>query len=205
MVSIVCLKWGNKYSSEYVNKLYAEVCKYVTIPHEFICFTENSSGVKAPTSQLPDLKLTGWWNKMWLFNPSLPVKYERIFYMDITTVILDNIDSILSNLTDDFYIAENWWKTSGEYASGLMSWKKGNESLWEKFRTTKHRPGHGDQGFIEHYRKDVTYFQDVFPDMFVSYKAHYLKGQRGKMIYFHGNPRADTVKAIWDQRPNGHN
>ena len=38
---VVCLKWGNKYSAEYVNKLYSMVKRNLTIDYEFVCFTEN--------------------------------------------------------------------------------------------------------------------------------------------------------------------
>ena len=206
MISIVCLKWGSLYGPSYVNFLYNEVEKYVTIPHEFICFTENKEGVICKTSELPNLNVQGWWNKLWLFN-ELPVKYSRIFFMDLDTIIVENIDNILSNLKDDnFYIARNWWPNKhNNYASGLMSWINSKETaIYETFANSDFStnwPGHGDQGFIEFCKKDVIFFQDEFPDMFVSYKAHYKKGQRAKMIYFHGNPRPHKVPELWNSRP----
>ena len=42
---IICLKWGKKYSAEYVNKLYAMTQRNCTVPHQFICFTENRKDI----------------------------------------------------------------------------------------------------------------------------------------------------------------
>ena len=43
---VICLKHGNKYSAEYVNVLHDMVCRHLTIPFNFVCFTENASGIK---------------------------------------------------------------------------------------------------------------------------------------------------------------
>ena len=42
---ITCLKWGDKYGPEYVNNLYKMVSRNITIPYEFICFTDNKQGI----------------------------------------------------------------------------------------------------------------------------------------------------------------
>ncbi len=36
-VNIICMKWGDKYGAEYVNKLYAMVKRNITIPFQFVC------------------------------------------------------------------------------------------------------------------------------------------------------------------------
>lgn len=197
MVSIICLKWGTLYNDEYVNKLYDGVRKNTTIPHEFICFTENEEKIASSTKPLPHLNLKGWWNKMWLFNKELPVKYDRIFYLDLDTVICSNIDHIVSNLTQDFYILRDPYRPDVGWGSGLMSWRKGQEDLWETFNATSHRPGHGDQGFIQAHKKGpVAFWQDSFKDI-ISYKVEYRKGKRGSIVYFHGQPRPHEVQELW--------
>ena len=42
---VVCLKHGDKYSSEYVNILHNMVKRHTTIPINFVCFTENAQGI----------------------------------------------------------------------------------------------------------------------------------------------------------------
>jgi len=41
LVNVVCLKWGIKYDREYVNRLYSMVERNLTIPHRFICVTDD--------------------------------------------------------------------------------------------------------------------------------------------------------------------
>ena len=44
---VVCLKHGSKYSSEYVNKLYNMCKRHLTVPYEFVCFTDDLRGIDA--------------------------------------------------------------------------------------------------------------------------------------------------------------
>jgi hypothetical protein len=41
----VCVKYGTKYGSDYVNKLYKGVKHNLNLPHKFICFTDESKGL----------------------------------------------------------------------------------------------------------------------------------------------------------------
>lgn len=208
MISIICLKWGTLYGPEYVNKLYNNLCKNITVPYEFICFTEDTTNVLAPTKPLPKLNLEGWWNKLWLFNPQLPIKNDRVFYIDLDTMILGNIDHILSNLNKGLYMLRDFYRPTG-YGSGLMSWNLNEQFyLWELFQVEKLKrpllqlPGHGDQGFIEHYaHKPIYAFQEEFPGDVVSYKVHRIrdKVEGGKIMCFHGKPRPHEVPELWNE------
>lgn len=42
--NVICIKWGDKFGAEYVNSLYKMVEKNLTVPHRFVCFTDNSDG-----------------------------------------------------------------------------------------------------------------------------------------------------------------
>ena len=68
---VVCLKYGDKYSAEYVNRLYNMVKRNLTITYEFVCFTENSKGIDPHIriEPLPGLPVTGWWFKPMFFKP----------------------------------------------------------------------------------------------------------------------------------------
>ena len=63
---IVCLKHGNKYSAEYVNKLYWMCKRHTTLPFEFVCFTENPQDLvqEIRVETLPKVRgVNGWWYK----------------------------------------------------------------------------------------------------------------------------------------------
>ena len=41
-MNIICMKWGNKFPVEYVNRLYAMVSRNMIGDFRFVCFTENT-------------------------------------------------------------------------------------------------------------------------------------------------------------------
>ena len=56
---ILCMKWGDKYGPEYVNRLYNMVKQHLTLPFTFICLTDDPTGIN-PAVQchpIPDLGL----------------------------------------------------------------------------------------------------------------------------------------------------
>ena len=60
MIDIVCFKWGPKFGPEYVNNLYNAIQRHVTVPHRFICYTDDPTGVECETREfLVDLPV--WW------------------------------------------------------------------------------------------------------------------------------------------------
>ena len=69
-MNILCVKWGTKYSSEYVNKLYNMVLKNCNgQPFDFYCYTDNPSDLKSNIKTVninSDLK--DWWPKLDLLN-----------------------------------------------------------------------------------------------------------------------------------------
>jgi len=53
MANFYCLKWGKKYSSEYVNKLFKQLKKYYQDPFTFHCLTDDSDGIDKDISIKP--------------------------------------------------------------------------------------------------------------------------------------------------------
>jgi len=53
------MKWGSKFSPEYVNRLYAMVSRNINSKFRFVCFTENSKGIRPEVEiqDLPELEL----------------------------------------------------------------------------------------------------------------------------------------------------
>jgi len=45
VANVVCMKWGDKYPSHYVNQLYAGVSRFLRRPFRFVCFTDDPSGI----------------------------------------------------------------------------------------------------------------------------------------------------------------
>ena len=52
--NVICMKWGTKFGAEYANRLYKMVEKNLTVPHRFVCFTDDPTGLDAGIEVLFD-------------------------------------------------------------------------------------------------------------------------------------------------------
>jgi hypothetical protein len=100
MNHVVCVKWGNKYPSQYANVLNSMVKRHTTVPFQFHCLTDDPVGldteinvIKLPT----DPWVKSWWSKLWMFAPEMPLKGNMLFF-DLDVVIFDNIDPLFTHL-----------------------------------------------------------------------------------------------------------
>lgn len=77
---ILCMKWGTKYGPEYVNRLYGMVRRHLHGDFNFVCLTDDASGVRPEVQCLPipplNLQLKpgqrdGAWKKLTTFEADL--------------------------------------------------------------------------------------------------------------------------------------
>lgn len=106
---IICIKWGTKYSAGYVNKLYGMVSRNITPPFRFVCFTDNTDGIRPevecqplPPSDIPMPKNTlGKWPKSRLWNATLGDVTGTVLFLDLDVVIVGNLDDFFSYANPD--------------------------------------------------------------------------------------------------------
>ena len=102
---VVCLKHGKKYGPEYVNTLAKMVKRNCTLDYEFVCYTEDPTGIDLNLVTIKPLptayRIGGWWFKPLLFNPD---SNERgtMLYIDLDVIIFRNIDKLFTHLKDQF-------------------------------------------------------------------------------------------------------
>ena len=84
MKNIICMKWGDKFGPEYVNRLHTMVEKNLTIPHRFVCFTDNGEGLNEGIEirPLPEMTLDKslperGWRKLTVFQEKLADYYHE--------------------------------------------------------------------------------------------------------------------------------
>jgi 2-polyprenyl-3-methyl-5-hydroxy-6-metoxy-1,4-benzoquinol methylase len=203
-MNIICVKWGVKFTHDDVNKLYAQVKRNLTIPFSFICFTDSSEGIN-PAIECRDLPYTtveGWWQKLYLFSKEANLK-GRNFFLDLDTVITNNIDAIASTkgefviLRDVFYgLVESVKET--DCGSAVMLWDDSNYSyVWDDFianpkAAMKSIHPHGDQRWIQAKIPERRYFQDMYEKKIVSFKKEILlekvRPEAVNIVCFHGEP-----------------
>ena len=156
-LNVVCLKHGTKYGPEYVNKLYNMIQRHLTVPHQFVCFTDNPEGLDSRINIhiLPnDQSLQGWWWKLYLFKEGHFSNDDTILFFDLDMVIVKNIDNLVSYLPDSFVGLEDVgriFNRAPKLGSAVMRWPANQYSkIWNQFnlnRTLAQR-WPGDQDWI---------------------------------------------------------
>ena len=213
--TVCCLKQGDKYGPEYVNKLFSMVLKNVHLmPYDFVCFTDNVAGIDPwiRTAPLPH-RAPGWWGKMGLYRPSMDgIKTDRLLFLDLDVVIAGNLDELLA-LPGDFYLASDY--PSSTFPAADIRMRFGNTSviglrvgsqaeIWKQYEMEGKPQAEGDQEWINgHFLHKFT----RIPDSIVkSYRLHGLDNMGTpppdcKVVMFHGEPKphqcAGWVKEYW--------
>lgn len=217
-VTICCIKWGDKYGPEYVNRLYRMVQKSVHhVGHDFVCFTEDVTGLDPNIRTAPLLcEYPGWWQKMGLYQKELPgVNTNKILFLDLDVALCNSLDPVLE-MDSDFAFAKDWpvgkWKESdardcyGNSSAILL--RVGSQSrIWDRFsadpkKNMNNKRYPGDQEWINgHFFGEM----DLMPETFVkSYKLHNLAGAERpdcSVVMFHGKPKPPDcggwVREVW--------
>lgn len=94
MINVVCVKYGDRYSSKIVNNLYKMARKNISSPISFICLTDDATGLDSGIKSIPlneDLYLEGYWWKFCIFNPEIYKENRKTLYLDLDVIIQNDI------------------------------------------------------------------------------------------------------------------
>lgn len=99
MVNVICMKWGKLYGPEYVNFLRAGVARHLSLPHRFVCFTDDATGLDSTVEvqPLPALDLRPGesdlrWRKLAVFREELGDLSGTTLFLDLDLVIVGSIN-----------------------------------------------------------------------------------------------------------------
>ena len=150
---VICVKWGDKYSHDYVNTLYNMVNHNLTIPHTFFCMTDNSIGLdsKIETINFPKDNLKYFWNKLFLFD-DLGISSTGV-YFDLDVIVKENIDGLFTFQEGKDFIGLLDWNRPYTLNTSVFRYKtnkfnyilddfyKGIEEGWLSERSETERDG----------------------------------------------------------------
>ena len=212
MITVACVFWGDKFSDDYVYNLKSMVERNTTVPHQFVCFSDRElEGIKT-VKLIPGYE--GWWNKMQMFNTDFKLG-NRVVYLDLDTLIVDNIDWLLEydgmfmGIEDLGAVNKHQPELKGRLQSGVMSWDyRLNSHLWNRFTSSGESQRYrGDGEYLNHivpkYQRD--FIQKRYKGKLKSYKYQvYSEGITDDLsiICFHGRPSipqamTETVTTGW--------
>lgn len=203
--NVVCLKWGSKYSSEYVNRLYSMVKRTLTLEHRFVCVTEDPAGLASGIEVKPieEPELTGWWHKITLFKRRIYDLEGPILFLDLDLVIIGHLDRFFEH-AGRFCIIDDWNPRRISYNSAVFRVDIGAYSeVWDEFYQNRQEIMlrlHGDQQWLTKMLPDAV----GWPKGWVkSFKIHLdCRGSIGTVpfpaetpiVAFHGRPQPHEVK-----------
>jgi hypothetical protein len=96
---VLCMKWGNLYGPEYVNRLRNGVARNLSYSHRFICFTDDAEGIESgievfplPNLGLPPAHKDLRWHKLALLAKDLNGLVGTALFLDLDLVIVDRLE-----------------------------------------------------------------------------------------------------------------
>ena len=126
---IICVKWGEKFGPDYVNKLYAMARRHITGDFRLVCFTDNATGLRSEVESrpLPELgcphpeRTIGKWRKVVLWGEELGGLTGPALFIDLDSVIISNMDGYFTHGSPDDVILARNWANSTSSSSVLMA------------------------------------------------------------------------------------
>ncbi|MBF0381733.1 MAG: hypothetical protein HQL69_11985 [Magnetococcales bacterium] len=170
----------DKYQMIYAEKLISQFCKLSKLDVTPYCLTDRPEQLADFITPIkPKVRLTGWWNKVLLFDPEMVDGWN--LYLDIDIVILKSFDDeIIEAVESGAQItcvsdAVEW--LGNKFSSSLMIFKTAAlADIYHRFMATykdlQNREG-GDQVWIGPQLKDVQYIDEKYPDLKKNFKFQF--------------------------------
>lgn len=147
------MKWGSRYGSEYVNRLYSSIKRHTKRKTKLYCYTDNKIGINKeiickplPSINLPkDISLTPW-RKLSVWQYPLGELKGDVLFLDLDLVITGNLDRFFDFKPGQYCVIENWTQLGqnigntscfkfpiGKYDFIYNKFNKDPERIWKKY------------------------------------------------------------------------
>jgi len=201
VINVYCLKWGTKYDRHFVEDLKSKLSKYLTVDHNFICYTD------APEKEY-DIKIENnlphVWNKLSLLQFS-----GDSLYFDLDINITDNVNFLTEDFTDFTVIDSRAWKNNKEdlkfkitsntfVNSSIMRWSN-HYDIYNNFIkncNTYMRIYKGIDRYIYNENIDYKYFSN---EKIISWKSENFSE---KAIVLYNGRYKDRHNLCWQSKKN---
>lgn len=216
MLNFVCLKWGTKYSSEFVNKLYSMINRYYD-SFNLYCMTDDSIGIdkRIKCIDLPNDNLEKWWWKIYLFNEEW-MTLDNAIFMDLDLIIQDKFETSFSNKPSLLYtdwinvdqmhkdILTDRYKFC-EINSSVIMWNKETKRhhIWEDFMSNKEKILFLFRGMDNYLNNRLSSSYDILPPIAHSYwTTNETWSNKPVILFDYNQDKQDTVdieqvKRLW--------
>lgn len=142
--TVLCLKWGNRYGFEYVNRLYSMAKRNTSRPLRVVCFTDDPVGIREevevrpmPFFDLPERMRSHPFRRMFIFQPEVEGLSGNVLHLDLDLLITGSIDAFFDYKPElDFAVCENWTQPGkGIGNMSVFRYRVGAlTKVWDRFR-----------------------------------------------------------------------
>lgn len=198
-LQVVTMKFGTKYESEWVNRLFRAVSRNLTVPHDFVCFTDDHNGL-APqihVEKRPDIG--GWWNHLHIFSGWTDKKQMMI---DVDDVVVGSLDELA--IYGGYLINSDVYDPANVDGGFQIVPPHCHNKLYDMFMDDPKRikaAYYSDKQWYQTHVNGSIRVQDLFPGQWVSYKLHCKDAGRlpnnARIVGFHGEPKPCAVNDLW--------
>ncbi len=174
--TVLCIKWGTKYGSHYVNRLYDGVCRNLQGPFRFVCLTEDAKGVDPRVEVLP-LPVTPFdekafdsrkggetWRKVGLLQPGLANIQGDALFLDLDVVLTGSLDPLFGYHPGQFCVIQDWLERRRRFLPGRDG-RVGNTSVFrfnpERHAIAYHRFAADQTKVLNSFRIEQQYMSDA--------------------------------------------
>lgn len=167
MQTVICMKWGTRYGSEFVNRLHSAIQRNTERQTQLVCLTDNPRGVNdnircepIPEINLPNNLITTPWRKLVLWQKGLVGLTGDVLFLDLDLVITGNLDDLFDYKPGRFCVIENWTQLGkGIGNTSCFRWNIGSHShIFENLETERDR-------ILSTYRIEQVYISREVDDM----------------------------------------
>ncbi len=224
--TIICLKWGDRYGPEYVNRLDSMVRRNTTRPLRFICITDDVTGLSEgietrpmPEFDLPEIFRFKGFRRMFLFKETLHDLTGMVLHLDVDLLVTGSIDDFFDYKPEaDYIVAENWTQPGAGIGNmSVFRYRIGTQTkIWDRFIADP-------LGMLEKYVNSQTFCSrtlgqlEIFPPAWcIGFKSSLIPTwpfnfimtpkrppAEARIVAFTGKPDMDeAIRGEWpDHRP----
>lgn len=202
--TIVCMKWGDRYPSEYVNFLWSMIKRNSKRDTRLVCYTDDTAGINPdvicfplPEIHLPASVASKPWRKVSLWHPELPGLSGDVLFVDLDVVITGSIDEFFDYERDaTFCVIENWTQPGSKIGNtSVYRFKIGShpylfhDLMKDPERILKQFPN--SQTYISRFIREMKYWPEGWC---VSFKHSLLP--RWPLNFFVTTPLPPNTKVV---------
>ena len=187
---VACVRTGTKYGPEYVERLVRGIRRHSSVDGcKFVCLTDQPE--TWPGVENHRVELSGWWAKLYLFNPDWRGDH-RLVYLDLDTVVLGNVDPLL-RLETEFAICHSFTpahlKHPCKYSSCAIALAPHyGRHVYDEFMANKSAliplyARYGDQLVMERVDGSARSLQEMLPPGFFSYYRDGFRKDASLLIF----------------------